>query len=119
MKRLLKIFLNNDIGLVPSETPPPADEDLPICTDPPSCEETVKTIIAAIKINKAAVRDCAITAEALQGGGDQMIDTIYAFCSEVYITLSTTPMITNIIIPLPKKGDFSLMTNYRRGTSLI
>ena len=28
-------LLNNDSGLVPSEIPTLADEDLPICTDPP------------------------------------------------------------------------------------
>ena len=51
-----------------SEIPTPADED-PICADPPSREETAKAI-AAMKVNKAAALDCAITAEALQGGGD-------------------------------------------------
>ena len=111
-------ILNNDSGLAPSEIPTPADEDLPICTDPPSREETAEAI-AAMKVNKAAGLDCAITAEALQGGGDQMIDTIHAFCSEVFTTLSPPRQwITNVIIPLPKKGDLSLMTNYR-GISLM
>ena len=37
---------------------------------------------------KATVLDCAITAEALQGGGDEMLDAIHAFCFEVYTSLS-------------------------------
>ena len=44
--------------------------------------------ITTMKVNKAAALDRAITAEALQGGGDQVISTIHAFCSKVYTTLS-------------------------------
>ena len=80
---------------------------------PPTREKTEKAI-DAMKANKAAALECAITAEALQGGGDHMLDVIHAFCSEVYSTLSPPRQwITNVIIPLPKKGDLSLMTNYR------
>ena len=75
-------LLNNDNRTIPSELPPPAAEDLPINIDPPTREETAEAI-AAIKRNKATALDCAITAEALQGGGDQMLDVIHAFCSEV------------------------------------
>ena len=117
-KEYFSSLLNNNSGLIPAEVPPPADEDLPICIDPPTREETAKAI-AAMKVNKAAALDCAITAEALKGGGDQMIDAIHAFCCEVYTTLSPPKQwITNVIIPLPKKGDLSLMTNYR-GISLM
>ena len=83
---------------------------------PQSCpllQETAEAI-ATMKRNKATALDCAITAEALQGGGDQMLDVIHAFYSEVYTSLSPPRQwITNVIIPLPKKGDLSLMTNYR------
>ena len=117
-KEYFSSLLNNNSGSTPSEIPPPADEDLPICIDPPTREETAKAI-AAMKVNKAAALDCAITAEALQGGGDQMVDIIWAFCSEVFTTLSPPRQwITNVIIPLPKKGNISLMTNYR-GISLM
>ncbi|XP_071944128.1 uncharacterized protein [Antedon mediterranea] len=81
-KNYFSSILNNDSGLAPSDLPAPASDDLPICTDPPTREETAEAI-TAMKTNKAAGLDCA-TAEALQGGGEQMIDTIYAFCSEVY-----------------------------------
>ena len=117
-KDFFSSLLNNDNGLVPSEVPQPTAKDLPIFTDPPTRDETAKAI-AAMKTNKAAGLDCAITAEALQGGGDKMLDIIHAFCTEVYTTLSPPDQwISNVIIPLPKKGDLSLMTNYR-GISLI
>ena len=108
----------SDSGSTPAELPIPADEDLPtIPTEPPSREETWKAI-AAVKFKKAAASDCTITAEALQGGGDQMVDVIHAFCVEVYTKLSPRQWVTNVIIPLLKKGDLSLMTNYR-GISLM
>ena len=62
--------------------------------------------------NKAAGLDCAITAEALQDGGDAMADVIHCFCAEVYSNLTPPDQwITSVIVPLPKKGDLSLMTN--------
>ena len=72
-----------------------------------------------MKTNKAVGLDCAITAEALQGGGDTMADVIHCFCAEVYSNLTQPDQwITSVIVPLPKKGDLSLMTNYR-GISLL
>ncbi len=117
-KSFFSTLLNNDTGQAPSNLPPPAEEDLPIYSDLPTRDETAKAI-KAMKVNKAAGLDSAITAEALQGGGEQMIDIIHAFCCEVYTTLTPPRQwITNVIIPLPKKGDLSLMTNYR-GISLM
>ena len=73
-----------------------------------------------MKTNKAAGLDCAITAEALQGGGDAMADVIHYFCAENMYSNLTLPdqWITDVIVSLPKKGDLSLMTNYR-GISLL
>ncbi|XP_072041209.1 craniofacial development protein 2-like [Amphiura filiformis] len=65
-------LLNNDNGPPTSDLLPPANQDLPICADPPTLEETRKAI-QAMKTNKAAGLDCAITAEALQGGGETMV----------------------------------------------
>jgi len=111
-------LLNNENGVTPSELPPPAAEDYPINIDPPTREETAAAI-AAMKTNKATALDCAITAEALQGGGDQILDAIHSFCSEVYTSLSPPRQwFTNVIIPLPKKDDLSRMTNYK-GISLM
>ena len=106
-------LLNNDSGPPTSPLPPPADQDLPICVDPPTLEE-VQTAIRSMKSNKAAGLDCAVTAEALQGGGELMANIVHAFCVEVF-TRHTPPeqWVTNVIVPLPKKGDLSLMTNYR------
>ena len=48
-----------------------------------------------------------------------MAEVLHSFCIKVYATLiPPDKWITNAIIPLPKKGDLSLMTNYR-GISLM
>ncbi|GAG85694.1 unnamed protein product, partial [marine sediment metagenome] len=100
-------LLNNDNGLSLSDLPPPAKKDLPISTDPPTCDETRKAI-QAMNSNKAAGLDWAITAEALQGGGEVTLDIIHKFCVEVFTTSAPPKQwITNIIVPLPKKGDLS------------
>ena len=101
-------LLNNDNGSPTSSLSSPAHQDLPICTDPPTLEE-VQNAIKSMKTNKAAGLDSAITAEALQGGGEVMAKVIHTFCVEVFN--SHTPpdqWITNVIVPLPKKGDLSL-----------
>ena len=106
-------LLNNDNGQVPSDLPQPAAQYLPIHDHPPTLEETLEAI-RQMKTNKAAGLDCAITTEALQGGGDAMADVIHCFCAEVYSNLTPPDQwITSVIVPLPKKGDLSLMTNYR------
>ena len=72
-----------------------------------------------MKTNKAAGLDAAITAEAVQNGGDAMIDVVHRFCAEVYSSLTPpNQWTTSVIVPLPKKGDLSQMTNYR-GISLL
>lgn len=98
-------LLNNDSGFPSSDLPALARNDLPICTNPSTREETAEAI-AAMKTNKAAGLDCAITTEALQWGGDLSIDTIHAFYSEVCTNMSLPKQqVSNVIIPLPKKGD--------------
>jgi exonuclease III len=117
-KEYFSSLLNNSNGQPPSELPPPAAQDLPVHVTPPTREETFEAI-HQMKNNKAPGLDCAITAEALRNGGDAMIDIIHGFCSEVYRTLSPpSQWTTSVIVPLPKKGDLSLMTNYR-GISLL
>ena len=109
-------LLNNDNGQAPSDLPQPAAQDLPIQDHPPTLEETLEAIR---QMNKAAELDCAITAETLQGGGDAIADVIHCFCAEVYSNLTpTNQWITSVIVPLPKKGDLSLMTTYR-GISML
>ena len=111
------LSLNNDNGQVPSDLPQLAAQDLPIHDHPPTLDETLEAI-RQMKTNKAAGLDCAITAEALQGGSDAMADVIHCFCAEVYSNLTPPDQwITSVIVPLPK-DDLSLMTNYR-GISLL
>ena len=106
-------LLNNDNGQAPSDLPQSAAQDLPIHDHPPTLEETLEAI-RQMETNKAAGLDCAITAGALQGGGDAMADVIHCFCAEVYSNLTTPDQwIISVTVPLPKKGDLSLMTNYR------
>ena len=72
-----------------------------------------------MKKNKGAGLDSAIIAEALQNGGDAMADIVHGFCTDVFSTLiPPSQWTTSIIVPLPKKGDHSLMTN-NRGISLL
>ena len=106
-------LLNNDNGPSKSELPSPASQDLPICQDPPTLEETRKAI-QGMKNNRAAGVDYAITSEALQSGGKVMLEVIHKFCVEVFTSLTPPEQwTTNIIVPLPKKGDLSCMNNYR------
>ena len=111
-------LLNNDNGQVPSGLPQPAAQGMLIQDHPPTLEETLEAI-RHMKTNKAAGLDCAITAEALHDGGDAMADVIHCFSAEVYSNLTPPDQwITSVIVPLPKKGDLSLVTNYR-GISLL
>ena len=117
-KEYFSSLLNNCSGQSSSELPLPAAQDLQIQTDPPTRDETVLAI-SQMKTNKAAGLDAAITAEALQNGGDAMIDVVHRFCAEVYSSLTPpNQWTTSVIVPLPKKGDLSQMTNYR-GISLL
>ena len=101
-------LLNNENGQAPSDLPQPAAQDLPIHDHPPTLEETLEAI-RQMKTNKAAGLDWAITAEALQGGGDAMADVIHCFCAEVYSNLTPPDQwITSVIVPLPKKGTWAL-----------
>ena len=57
-----------------------------------------------MKTNKAAGLDAAITAEALQNGGDARIDVVHRFCAEVYSSLTPpNQWTTSVIVPLPRR----------------
>ena len=87
-------------------------------TNPPTREE-VLSAIRQMKTNKAAGLDSAITAEALQNGGDAIVDIVHRFRAEVYTSLTQPNQWTiSVIVPSPKKGDLNQMTNYR-GISLL
>ena len=93
--------------------PDPADRHLPIRTDPPMLDEN-KTAIRGLKHCKAAALDAGITPEVLKDGVDTMVEFIHSFCQEVYVRrIAPAQWITNLIVPVPKKGDLTLKTNYR------
>ena len=63
---------------------------------------------------KAPGIDYSITAEALKHGGESLDDRLLALCNDVKKQLSpSTQWTENLIVPLPKKGDKSKMSNYR------
>ena len=118
LKGILSSLLGNGSGEPLSDLPPPAAQNQPIDTNPPKREETPLAIRQMKKI-KAAGLDSAITAEALQNGGDAMTEIVHDFCKEVFSTLiPPSQWTTSIIVPLLEKENLSLMTNYR-GISLL
>ena len=96
----------------------PANKDLPINTDSISINE-IKEAIQQLKNGKAPGLDHIITPEVLKYGGDWIANKLCDICNEIFEKhITPTQFNTNIIIPIPKKGDKTLMTNYR-GISLM
>ena len=111
-------LLNSDGGRAPSGLPQPAARGLPVRDRPPTLGETLGAI-RRVGTDRAAGLDCTITAEALQGGGDAMADVVHCFCAEVCSSLAPPGRwIAGVIVPLPERGDLSLVTNCR-GISLL
>lgn len=79
----------------------------------------VQIAIAALKNNKAPGSDDVVTAELLKNGGSFIASTLLSLCNAI-MSGADPPWqwTTNKIVPIPKKGDISLMTNYR-GISLM
>ena len=67
-----------------------------------------------LKKNKSPGFDSGITPEALLDGGEAMASIVHEFCREVYINqIPPKQWITNLIVPVPIKGDLSQINNYR------
>ena len=95
-----------------------ADEDLLINTDPITTDE-VRQAIKQLKNGKSPGLDHIITPEVLKYGGDWIIEKLCCICNEIFENQTAPKQFnTNIIIPIPKKGDKTLMSNYR-GISLM
>ena len=72
-----------------------------------------------LKNGKSSGLDYAVTPEALKYGGETVIARLCQICSKVYSREKAPKQFTTaLIVPLPKKGDLSLMNNYR-GISLM
>ena len=75
------------------------------------------SMISTSILNKKKIHDIGCTPLFELGWNDP--DVIHCFCAEVYSNLTPPDQwITSVIVPLPRKGDLSLMTNYR-GISLL
>ena len=55
-----------------------------------------------------------LTPEALKYGGNFVKDRLCQICNEIFESNKAPKQFTtNLIVPLPKKGDKTLMSNYR------
>jgi hypothetical protein len=72
-----------------------------------------------MKRGKSPGPDYAITAEVFTDGGRFIVDQLHNICQQVYKEKHAPSQWTSsLIVPLPKKGNLQLMTNYR-GISLM
>lgn len=114
----LRDLLNVHSNLLIADSIFPAPRDLDINVGPITYQETLDTV-QELKNGKAPGCDLSITPEALKYGGPVVIELLHQICNDIYYQ-ETAPrqLTTNIIVPLAKKGDLTLMTNYR-GISLM
>ena len=97
---------------------PPAENDLPIVTGDFTLEEIQKAI-QTLNNYKAPGVDFSITAEAIKYGGEELTNKLLTLTNLVkHNKIPPKQWRLNLIIPLPKKGDISIMNNFR-GISLM
>ena len=105
-------LLNGNI-INPETLPEPALKDLPIITESFSRYE-IDTAIDQLHDNKSAGMDSVVTPEILKRGGDFIRAELHRICNEVYETgKAPVQWKTSILVPVPKKGNLQLKTNYR------
>jgi hypothetical protein len=110
---------NKNTKYNPSNRPDPAPVDNPSISTCGISRGEVVEAIRSLKKGKAPGSDYAMTAEVLQDGGEFIIDQLTIICQRVYSELNVPSQWTSsLIIPLPKKGNLELMTNFR-GISLM
>jgi len=110
-------LLNGKIAAT-TNLPVPAVKDLPICTESFSYYE-IEDAIEHLHDNRSPGTDSALTAEVLKRGGKYIRRQTHHICNQVYEQhIAPKQWTTNLIVPVPKKGNLQLMTNYR-GISLM
>ena len=97
--------------------PPPAEQNLDIDDGEITLAE-ITLAISALNNNKAPGFDDTIVAELLKNAGPTMTNKMHNLCNRVFRGEKPPwQWITSKVVPIPKKGDLSLMMNYR-GISL-
>jgi sorting nexin-29 len=111
-------LLNNEVETDEDLTIEPSSADLAINTGPFTLAE-IKLAVEDLKSGKSPGCDYAITPDALKYGGEFVIEQLCRICNDVYDQeKAPSQFTTNLITPLPKKGDLTQMNNYR-GISLM
>lgn len=107
-------LLNNpNANAAQANHPPPSRPIAAIKTTAFSRNEILQAIFD-LKRNKSPGPDHAMTAEALKDGGSFIVDQLLYICNLVYENgHAPTQWTSSYIIPLPKKGNLHLMTNWR------
>ena len=75
--------------------------------------------IESLQTKKSPGIDSCIVAEVLKNGGEFVRHDIKNICIQVFLHHKAPKQLkSNLIMPVPKKGNLQLMTNYR-GISLM
>ena len=110
------LYFENLLNNHQSETedlPLPAQKDLKIKTSDFTRAE-IDEAIESLKNGKSPGIDSCIVAEILKNGGDFIRTIIHQVCLNVFNKHEPPRQWTNnMIVPIPKKGNLQLMTNYR------
>lgn len=105
-------LLNAKPRVAPSSFPTPAAHDLDINTNQITFDE-VQRAIEALNNNKAPGFDEPIVAELLKRGGDALTRRLLSIIQRVFKGEKPPwQWTTSKVIPVPKKGDLTLMSNY-------
>jgi len=118
-RKYFEALLNNKSATANAATRPSPAPDLRSIPTAAITRLEVVSAISSLKNGKAPGPDYAMTAEALKHGGDFIVDQLHYICRLVYNNnRAPSQWTSSLIIPLPKKGNLQLMSNYR-GISLM
>ena len=112
--------LNNNFFIPDQESlPKPASKDLESIEINNFSRIEIDIAIDHLRDNKATGLDNVISAEALKHGEESLRAQIHEICNQVYESnMAPSQWKSSILVPVPKKGNLQLMTNYR-GISLM